>query len=221
MSRTKSHTGILLDRLKEELRIERDTELAEFLNKAQNTISNWRTRNSRLPIDEIIPICDERGFHVDWNYVIYGERVGSPHNGMQPYSAITTPSGNRIPLFLVPAPAGATSPASDDVEQMISLEELVMDRPLGKVIACRVVGDSMEGAGIESGDIVVVESKETAQSGQIVIATVDGELCIKRLQYMGNRVWLYPENAKYPPMEIRAGMALRIHGVVIKLVRDM
>ncbi|MCE2504289.1 MAG: helix-turn-helix domain-containing protein [Chlorobi bacterium] len=85
MSRTKLRTGILIDRIKEEIGLEKDTELADLLGKAQNTISTWRIRNSRLPIDQLIPKCDDLGIKIDWNYVIYGEH-GRVSVGMQPYN---------------------------------------------------------------------------------------------------------------------------------------
>ncbi len=193
-----------------------DTELADLLGIAQNTISNWRTRGSRLPLDQIIPICDERGIRVDWNYVIHGERVGYVE-GMQPYSQATKPGKDQIPLFLVPAPAGATTPGDDYVEQMIDARQLFMGNV--DAFACRVVGDSMNGAGMTSGDIVVCDRKRNPKPGDVIVCSVDGGMTIKRYQQIGERTFLYPENDRYEVMEIIEGMNLRVWGVVFRLVR--
>lgn len=217
MSSIKSHSAILLDRLKEELSIERDNELADFLGKAQSTIPTWRKRSSRLPLDLIIAKCDEQGIRVDWNYVIHGERVGYVQEGMQPYSRATKPGKDQIPLFLVPAPAGATTPGDDYVEQMIDARQLFMGK--ADAFACRVVGDSMSGAGMTSGDIVVCDRQRNPQPGDVIVCSVDGGMTIKRYQQIGERVFLYPENDRYEVMEIIEGMNLRVWGVVFRLVR--
>ena len=220
MSRTKLRTGILIDRIKEEIGLEKDTELADLLGKAQNTISTWRIRNSRLPIDQLIPKCDDLGIKIDWNYVIYGEH-GRVSVGMQPYSLDIRPGGERIPLFLVPAPAGAAPPADDHVEQVLTAEELITDGTTQKVFGCRIVGDSMEGAGIVSGDTVIVRQQETAKVGDVIVVTVDGELTIKRYERIGERAYVYPDDSGYQPLEIREGMSIKILGVVVKLIRNM
>ncbi|MCE2504726.1 MAG: hypothetical protein J4G05_11840, partial [Chlorobi bacterium] len=76
------------------------------MNRKHNTVATWRSRTSRLPLDYIVGLCDSAGIEVDWNYVVSGNR-GVGTEGMQPYSLDIRPGGERIPLFLVPAPAGA------------------------------------------------------------------------------------------------------------------
>ncbi|GHU19926.1 hypothetical protein FACS189475_07980 [Betaproteobacteria bacterium] len=84
----------------------------------------------------------------------------------------------------------------------------------------RVKGDSMSGAAIEEGDIIVVDRSRTAGHNSIVVAVVDGEYTVKRLYKQSGQVELRPENPKYSP--IRFGKEhgeLAIWGVVVGLVR--
>ncbi|MCE2504288.1 MAG: hypothetical protein J4G05_09570 [Chlorobi bacterium] len=122
---------------------------------------------------------------------------------------------------MVPAPAGAAPPADDHVEQVLTAEELITDGTTQKVFGCRIVGDSMEGAGIVSGDTVIVRQQETAKVGDVIVVTVDGELTIKRYERIGERAYLYPDDSGYQPLEIREGMSIKILGVVVKLIRNM
>ena len=88
----------------------------------------------------------------------------------------------------------------------------------GGCFALRVAGDSMEGAGILEGDHVIVRQQRTADSGEIVAATLNGETTLKRLVVEGNRTFLVAENARYQPIEVTTDSAM-IHGVVIGLLR--
>ena len=81
----------------------------------------------------------------------------------------------------------------------------------------RVRGDSMEGAGILSGDKVVVRPQETADDGQIVVARIGDEATVKRLSLRGGQVWLLPENPAYAPID---GSQAQIIGVVKAVVRE-
>ena len=83
--------------------------------------------------------------------------------------------------------------------------------------ALRVRGDSMVGAGILSGDKVVVRPQETADDGQIVVARIEDEATVKRLRRRGGRVWLMPENDAYEPID---GTYAQIIGVVRGVVRE-
>jgi DNA polymerase V len=83
----------------------------------------------------------------------------------------------------------------------------------------RVKGDSMIGAGISEGDILVVEKGRQAQHDQIVLAIIDGEFTVKRLHHRAEKLALLPENPKYPPIEIRPGQELTIWGVVTACIK--
>ena len=83
--------------------------------------------------------------------------------------------------------------------------------------ALRVRGDSMVGAGILSGDKVVVRPQQTAMDGQIVVARIEDEATVKRLSRRNGQVWLLPENDAYEPID---GTYAEIIGLVKAVVRE-
>ena len=83
--------------------------------------------------------------------------------------------------------------------------------------ALRVRGDSMVGAGILSGDKVVVRPQPTAYDGQIVVARIGEEATVKRLSRRDGQVWLLPENPAYPPID---GSEAELIGIVKAVVRE-
>ena len=83
--------------------------------------------------------------------------------------------------------------------------------------ALRVRGDSMIGAGILSGDKVVVRPQSTADDGQIVVARIGDEATVKRLSCKDGQVWLLPENPAYPPID---GSEAELIGLVKAVVRE-
>ena len=83
----------------------------------------------------------------------------------------------------------------------------------------RVRGDSMKDAGILDGDLVAVQKTDSAKSGQIVVARVNDEVTIKRLEIKRNRPILVPENKNYNPILVVPG-ELVIEGIFVGLIRD-
>ncbi|HED3066278.1 translesion error-prone DNA polymerase V autoproteolytic subunit [Kluyvera ascorbata] len=124
-----------------------------------------------------------------------------------------------LPLFSDRVPCGFPSPAQDYVEQRIDLNKLVIRHPSATYFV-RAAGDSMNGAGIGSGDLLVVDSAKTAHHGDIVIAAVDGEFTVKRLQ-MHPTVMLVPENSAYSPILVGGEESLDIFGVVTHVLKTV
>ena len=83
--------------------------------------------------------------------------------------------------------------------------------------ALRVRGDSMVGAGILSGDLVVVRPQSSADDGQIVVARIGDEATVKRLRRRGGQIWLLPENDNYEPID---GSEAQLVGLVKAVVRE-
>ena len=83
----------------------------------------------------------------------------------------------------------------------------------------RVQGDSMIDDGIVDGDLVGVQRTPEARDGQTVVARVDGELTIKRLQHARGRILLLPRNRAYAPIEVGPGQDFAIEGVYCGLLR--
>lgn len=109
--------------------------------------------------------------------------------------------------------AGFPSAAEDFVEGKLDLNELLVKRPTATFYV-KVSGESMLGAGIFPGDILVVDRGETPRHGHVVVAVVNGELTVKRLYRRGNVIRLDAENPAYPHIEIRGETELTIWGVV-------
>lgn len=86
----------------------------------------------------------------------------------------------------------------------------------GEYFALRVRGESMLGAGILPGDLVVVRRQETANNGEIVVAMIEDEATVKRLSRKNGRTWLLPENDDYSPID---GTYAQILGKVAAVVR--
>ena len=112
--------------------------------------------------------------------------------------------------------AGFPSPAEEELVDTLSLDELlIQDREATFLL--KVSGDSMSGAGILPGDMVIVDKGQVPKSGDIVIAEVDGQWTMKYLRKRGSAVTLIPANPKYKPIEPKN--ELKIAGVVTAVVR--
>lgn len=122
-----------------------------------------------------------------------------------------------LPLFSDLVPCGFPSPAQDYVEQRLDLNELMIRHPSATYFV-KAAGDSMRDAGIGEGDLLVVDSAKTAEHGDIVIAAVEGEFTVKRLQ-LHPAVMLKPENPSYQPILIGGEDSLEIFGVVTYIVK--
>ena len=125
----------------------------------------------------------------------------------------------RIPLYSSSVPAGIPDTATSEVEEYL---DMPASWTQGKknIYALKVTGDSMVDIGIMPEDILLVEARETAKDGQVVIASINGEVTIKRLCISpGGTVSLAPENNRYRPIAITPDMDFRIQGTVLAAVR--
>lgn len=129
------------------------------------------------------------------------------------------PSTVSLPLFACRVPAGFPSPAADHLEKQISLDEL-FDLRAPHVYLVKIEGDSMSGAGLFTGDLVIVDRGREARHGDIVIAALNGEPVCKRLHHKGSQLILLSENAAYPARYILESDEMTIWGVVRYSVRD-
>ena len=131
-------------------------------------------------------------------------------------------AGNPLHLPLVAAriSAGFPSGMEDFIERKIDLNETLV-RHEAATYFIRVQGDSMTGAGIQDGDILIVDRSLEPASGKIVIAVLNGELTVKRIRHRGKRVFLLPENPKYAALEVTAETAFEVWGVVIHVIHSV
>lgn len=112
--------------------------------------------------------------------------------------------------------AGFPSPAEEELMDTLSLDDLLIQNREATFLL-KVSGDSMSGAGILPGDMVIIDRGRPPKSGDIVIAEVDGEWTMKYLRRRGGVVTLVPANPKYQP--IKPKNELKIAGVVTAVVR--
>jgi DNA polymerase V len=124
------------------------------------------------------------------------------------------------PLFLVSVSAGFPAPAEDYIEGRLDLNKHLIKHPAATFFV-RVAGDSMTGAGIHPGDILVVDRSLEPQDANVVIAVLEGELTVKRISRRDGRLYLVPDNALYQPLEIIEGMEFEVWGVVTSVIHSL
>ncbi|HEY7902822.1 MAG TPA: LexA family transcriptional regulator [Casimicrobiaceae bacterium] len=122
------------------------------------------------------------------------------------------------PLAPSPVRAGLPEAVDDASSDALTIDDYLIEHP-SQTVLIRVKGDSMVDAGIFEGDLVVVEKRATAQRGDIVVAIVDDQFTLKRLDSERGQFILRAENKAYAP--IRPSEGLEIFGVMVGLVRKM
>ena len=130
------------------------------------------------------------------------------------------PISSKRPLFASSVPAGFPSPADDYIEGQLDLNEYFVAHP-SATFYVRVTGESMTGAGILPGDILIVDRSLDAVHDAIVIAVVDNELTVKRLYRKNGLIELRPENSAYPVVQLNQQTELVIWGVVSGVTRKL
>lgn len=129
---------------------------------------------------------------------------------------------NRVgaPLYLTPVEAGFPSPAEDYLDSRLDLHQYMV-RNEAATFFLRAHGESMLGAGIHDGDLLVVDRSVEAVHRKVVIAALDGELTVKRLLRHEGRVLLAPENPQFAPIDITENECVHIWGVVTYVVHKL
>ncbi|MBV5326014.1 MAG: translesion error-prone DNA polymerase V autoproteolytic subunit [Chlorobium sp.] len=123
------------------------------------------------------------------------------------------------PLFTCGVSAGFPSPAEDHIDQQLDLNELLIQHPVATFFV-RVSGESMKDAGINHGDILVVDRSLEATSGRIIIAIVNGELTVKRFVQDSSSCQLVAANPDYPPVAITDETDFSVWGVVTSVIHQ-
>ncbi len=124
----------------------------------------------------------------------------------------------HIPLYSSNVQAGFASPADDFVEEYLDLNDLLVKREEATFFV-RVAGRSMVNAGILPGDILIVDRSLEAKHGKIVIAVVEGEVTVKRLNIINGAVILKAENPQYKDIPVNG--ELHIWGVVTSVIHQV
>lgn len=130
------------------------------------------------------------------------------------------PNREGLPLYLSPVEAGFPSPADDYMEGKLDLHRHLV-RNEAATFFLRAHGESMLGAGIHDGDLLVVDRSLEATHRRVVIAALDGELTVKRLVIRQKRAYLAPENPEYAEIDITEREYLHIWGVVSYVIHKL
>jgi DNA polymerase V len=125
-----------------------------------------------------------------------------------------------LPLAGERVAAGFPSPADDYVEVGIDLNEQLIHHPTSTFFL-RVSGDSMLGAGIHDGDLLVVDRSLDPRPGRVVVAVLDGAFTLKRLVRHRGRLRLEAANSAYPPLELHRCGDVQIWGVAIHVIHPL
>ena len=123
----------------------------------------------------------------------------------------------QLPLADVGVRAGFPSPAQDLMDVGINLSEALVEHPATTFIA-RVSGHSMIGAGIQDGDLLVIDRSLDAQEGDIVVCCLNGDFTVKRLGTLSPYLQLLPENPDYPIIEVLPEDDFMVWGVVTYVI---
>ena len=153
----------------------------------------------------------------------YGESTKAirvPESKVKYVSEIVSKSLYEIPLYTERVAAGFPSPADDYLEDKIDLNQYLVKHPASTFLV-RASGNSMLNAGIFPNDILVVDKSVKAESGNVVIAIIDGELTVKRYIKKRSSVILQPENEDYEPIELNGKSEAQIWGVVTSVIHDL
>lgn len=167
------------------------------------------TRAIRVPLS-LYPDIQDLLARIKTQRKLPGRPVGTwaPDNASSPLS---------LPLFASRVPAGFPSPADDYIDQRLDLNDHLIHHPAATFLV-RVSGDSMTGARLHDGDLLIVDRALEPVDGRIVIAAVNGELTVKRLSLREGTAWLVPENPAYTPLPITEGLDCVIWGVVTQVI---
>lgn len=122
--------------------------------------------------------------------------------------------------------AGFPSPATDYMTQAIDLNKEFVKHPAATFYG-RVVGDSMIDAGVEEGDILVIDKSLEPQDGDMAVCFIDGEFTLKHLRFSvelgtgSRKLTLVPANDRYPSIEVNEGSDFKMWGVVTYIIKKI
>lgn len=126
----------------------------------------------------------------------------------------------ELPYISSGIKAGFPSPAADFDESKISLDNVLVKNKEATFYA-KASGNSMTGAGIDDGDILVIDRSLEPQNNKVAICFIDGEFTVKRIKLENEEVYLMPENPNYKPIKISLENDLIIWGIVTYVIKKM
>tara|TARA_B100000795_G_scaffold92343_1_gene67476 strand:- start:134 stop:586 length:453 start_codon:yes stop_codon:yes gene_type:complete len=139
------------------------------------------------------------------------------HTDVLDIYAVEESTLSNIPMFADSVQAGFPSLAEDYMDLDLNLQDHLIQNP-SATFCVRANGESMKGAGIQSGDIMLVDKSLTPKNRSIVLAVIDGEFTVKRVNVNEKELYLMPENENFPPIKITEEMDFQVWGVVTYII---
>lgn len=127
---------------------------------------------------------------------------------------------SEVPFVSSGIKAGFPSPAADFDGTKISLDKIVIKHKEATFYA-KASGNSMIGAGIDDGDILVIDRSLEPAHNKIAVCFIDGEFTVKRIQIEKDCVYLVPENNTYEPIKVTEDNDLLIWGIVTHVLKSL
>ena len=125
----------------------------------------------------------------------------------------------KIP-FISGLSCGFPSPADDHLDEGIDLNSTYI-RNKDATFFGRVKGDSMSGAGLSDGDLLIIDKSLEPRDGKIAVCFIDGDFTVKRIKIQKDKIWLLAENDKYKPIKVTEDNEFLIWGVVTNVIKDL
>ena len=133
----------------------------------------------------------------------------------------SSPDGSqKYPFYQSPAACGFPSPAAEYLQDTLSLDQLLIHHPAATFFA-RAQGQSMTGAGIHDGDLLIIDRSVNPRDRDVIIALLDGELIVKRLVYAEGKPVLQSEHPDYPTIKLGSEQQLDVWGVVTNVIHNL
>lgn len=136
-------------------------------------------------------------------------------------STIQSPTGEKtsgLQFFESRVQAGFPSPAQGEYADSIDLNRALITNPAATFCA-RVIGNSMVDAGINEGDLLIIDRSLTPQNGNIAVCFVDGDFTVKRLSVREDGIYLTPANSQFPELKVDEESHFQVWGVVSHIIK--
>lgn len=125
-----------------------------------------------------------------------------------------------LPYVTTGISAGFPSPAEDFLDLSIDLNKEFIKHP-STTFYGRVKGDSMQDAGINDGDLLIIDKSLPCVDGKIAVCYIDGEFTVKRIKKDKDCIWLIAENKKYPPIKVTDANDFLVWGIVTTIIKSV
>jgi DNA polymerase V len=139
------------------------------------------------------------------------------HTDTLDFFAVDDEIASTIPMFSDAVQAGFPSPAEDHMDMDLNLNDHLVQNP-SATFCVKAIGESMKDAGIQSGDIMIVDKSLEPSNRSIVLAVIDGEFTVKRVNMNENELYLMPENNSFSPIKITKEMDFQVWGIVTYII---